>query len=96
MNVKSNNDICKKVYYYKKMPVKCDKQSKSANSGNLHCDKCRVLRQEIKSNPNKKSPREIELEFQTLLKPIIQLEKNMIELMEKHVEEEKNKIVQSN
>ena len=78
------------------MQVKCDKQSKSVNRGNLQCDKCRVLMQEIKSNPNKKSPREIELEFKALLKPIIQLEKNMIELMEKHVEEEKHKIVQSN
>jgi hypothetical protein len=96
LNVKSNNDICKKVYYYILLPMKCDKQSKSANSGNLHCDKCRILRQEIKSNPNKKTPREIELEFQALLKPIIQLDKKMIELMEKHVEEEKNKIVQSN
>jgi hypothetical protein len=75
------------------MPNKCNNQKKLVESSNLLCIKCRVLQEEKKSNSNKKSSSEIADEFQALLKSVSALETQMIELMAKHVEEEKNKQV---
>jgi len=75
------------------MPDKCNNQKKLVESSNLLCIKCRVLQEEKKSNSNKKSSSEIADEFQALLKSVSALETQMIELMAKHVEEEKCKQV---
>ena len=75
------------------MSDKCDNQKKLIESSNLLCIKCRVLQEEKKSNSNKKSSSEIADEFQALLKSVSALETQMIELMAKHVEEEKCKQV---
>ena len=75
------------------MSDKCDNQKKLDKSSNLLCIKCRLLQEEMKSNSKKKSSSEIAAEFQVLLNSVSALETQMIELMEKHVEEEKNKQV---
>ena len=75
------------------MSDKCDNQKKLHDSSNLLCIKCRLLQEEKKSNSNKKSSSEIAAEFQVLLNSVSVLETQMIDLMEKHVEEEKNKQV---
>ena len=71
------------------MSDKCDNQKKLHDSSNLLCIKCRLLQEENKSNSNKKTSSEIAVEFQVLLNSVSALETQMIELMEKHVEEEK-------
>jgi hypothetical protein len=82
------------------MPVKRDnqnqkkletqvKKSNSSDSSKLLCLNCRLLREEKKSEPNKKSARQIVEEFQTRLKQLDILDNEMKELMKQDIEEEK-------
>lgn len=83
------------------MPVKRDNQNqnqkkletqvKKSNSSKLLCVNCRLLREEKKSDPNKKSAGQIAEEFQTRLKQLDILDNELKDLMKQHIEEEKNK-----